>query len=157
MTPNQGKELLLQVPCDVALQATTLALIATTETSTLHHGDDMSPFLDCSVKAIPNSVENYSGYDDDDDDDGKIPALTDHNRGKNEDLGEDKDETTKNVMGEIITKLAHFVSIIVEVFHFTRGQKQKVYRIVNHCEDAKQKGHYYNGEQNCLEQQKRCM
>eukprot|EP00957_Ditylum_brightwellii_P066011 5006218-Ditylum_brightwellii.AAC.1 len=76
MTPNKGKELLLQVPRDVALQATTPALIATTKTSMLHHGDDMLPFLDCSVKAIPRTAENYS----EDDDDGKMPALTDHNR-----------------------------------------------------------------------------
>jgi len=50
---------------------------------------------------------------------------------------------------------AHFASTIVEIFHFIRGQKQKVYHIFNHCEDAKQKGHFYNSEQNCFEQQKR--
>ena len=41
MTPNKGKELLLQVPRDVSLQATTPVLIATTATSMLYNGDDM--------------------------------------------------------------------------------------------------------------------
>eukprot|EP00957_Ditylum_brightwellii_P130529 9957624-Ditylum_brightwellii.AAC.1 len=99
ITPNKGKGLLLQVPHDVSLQATTPALIATTETSTLHHGDDMPPFLDCSLNAIPRTAENYS-----DDDDGKMPALTDHNRDANEDLGEDEDGTIENITRKIITK-----------------------------------------------------
>eukprot|EP00957_Ditylum_brightwellii_P056857 4310417-Ditylum_brightwellii.AAC.1 len=53
MEPNKGKELLLQIPHDVALQATTPALIAATETSTLHHVDDVLLFFDCSEKANP--------------------------------------------------------------------------------------------------------
>eukprot|EP00957_Ditylum_brightwellii_P120962 9226190-Ditylum_brightwellii.AAC.1 len=30
------------------------------------------------------------------------------------------------------------------LFHFTRGQKQKVYHIFNRCEDAQEQGHYDN-------------
>eukprot|EP00957_Ditylum_brightwellii_P151761 11556511-Ditylum_brightwellii.AAC.1 len=70
------------------------------ETFTLHHGDDMPPFLDCSLKANSRTGENYS----DDDDDCKMPALTDLYRDANEDLGEGEDETIKNAITKILTK-----------------------------------------------------
>eukprot|EP00957_Ditylum_brightwellii_P205033 15341896-Ditylum_brightwellii.AAC.1 len=91
MTPNKGKELLLQVPCDVVLQATAPVLIA-----------------------IPRTVENYS----DDNNDCKMLALTDHNGDINENLGEDEDETTKNAITKIITKAneKHQCQIIVYLY-----------------------------------------
>eukprot|EP00957_Ditylum_brightwellii_P077012 5852999-Ditylum_brightwellii.AAC.1 len=48
------------------------------------------------------------------------------------------------------------VNLLASYFELTKGQKQKVYCVFNHCEDDKSKGKLYDGERNSFICEKLC-